>query len=116
MTPEQQRILIAKACGWKPYKPITDDGWPLLMTPPESPNKEGWLETIPDYLNDLNAIHEAEDMLDGDQWETWWQHMRRILPEYYCYRTGRITAAQRAEAFLKTINLWDSQPCSTEPS
>lgn len=115
MTDEQMRIAIAEACGWKPYKPITHDGWPLLMTPPKKPNKEGWLETIPDYLNDLNACAEFEKTLTDDElWE-----YSKLLMDYRQAANGfplasrsevlklqKATVRQRAEAFLKTLNLW----------
>ena len=105
MTPEAQRIAIAEACGWKPYDPITNDGWHLLMTPPEKPNEEGWLETIPDYLNDLNAMHEAEKVLTCTN-----NYVRELRLSTDRYTNDFIlihaTAAQRAEAFLRTLGLW----------
>ena len=102
MTDDEMRIAIAEACGWKPYKPITHDGWPLLMTPPKKPNKEGWLETIPDYLNDLNAMHEAEKTFADDDViaEKYW------LALYDATEHTRwpydATARQRCIAYLKT--------------
>jgi len=45
MKPEQQRIAIARACG--------EDNDSILRG------------LIPDYLNDLNAMHEAEQTM-GD--------------------------------------------------
>ena len=52
---------------------------------------------MPDYLNDLNAMHEAEKVLNDHQWD-----------DYICQLGHAMgaTAAQRAEAFLKTLNLW----------
>ena len=64
---------------------------------------------LPDYLNDLNAMYEAEKALS-----------RQDKREYAfqinggCYTSGlddtfnivHATAAQRAEAFLKTLDLW----------
>ena len=51
MNAEAQRIAIAKACGWT----VTANGW---WIDPE--DKSGGLADCPDYLNDLNAMAEAE--------------------------------------------------------
>jgi len=98
MTPEQQRIAIAEACGWY----FMDDSW-------HYPNGANAI-TTPDYLNDLNAMHEAVKSLP-----------QNLKPRYFAYLcavvSGAIslngyseateaTAAQRAEAFLRTLNLW----------
>ena len=103
MTPEQQRIAIAQACGWI----CADDGfW-------DSPSQkigiaEHLLHTaIPDYLNDLNAMHEAEKTtLKNDA--LLWHKYASFLDMDYCNQPYTIgsTARQRAEAFLKTLNLW----------
>lgn len=110
LTDEEMRIAIAEACGWKPYKPITHDGWPLLMTPPKKPNKEGWLEPIPDYLNDLNAIHEAimslpinkRDQFDVELAVVVHGDFIRHQVRYQRFETTNATARQRCLAYLKT--------------
>ena len=95
MTPEAQRIAIAEACGWskqeieglqsvKPYGATYRLGRP-----------------IPDYLNDLNACHEMEKVMSDKQ--------KGIYAHSLVGAWGRAwdaTAAQRAEAFLKTLGLW----------
>jgi hypothetical protein len=64
----------------------------------------------PDYLNNLNAMHEAEKMLTADQFEQYrwilWDICKqvRVKDWYRCYLSS--TAAQRAEAFLRTIGKW----------
>ncbi len=66
----------------------------------------------PDYLNDLNAMHEAELTLTVHQFDVY-QHALNDT----CYgKNGQqgwitrdlilATASQRAEAFLKTIGRW----------
>jgi hypothetical protein len=61
MTPEQQRIAIAEACGWK-------RGHTGVTQWVNDPNgiRMGWSSmrdvsdnALPDYLNDLNAMHAA---------------------------------------------------------
>lgn len=51
MNPEAQRIAIAKACGWTHI--VFDRGW-------KSTDLGDFQAKIPDYLNDLNTMHEAE--------------------------------------------------------
>ena len=104
MTPERKRIKIAEACGWKRH--------PLQM------NKNFWIHfpsekqarddsDLPDYLNDLNAMHEAEKVLG----EPLCYEYVDYLPKNYKGRTNfalaHATAAQRAKAFLRTLNLWE---------
>ena len=85
MTPEEQRVAIAEACGWKTgYR-----------------DPEAW-HPLPDYLNDLNAMHEAEKVLTTAQTTTMSQYLHRRLGMLW----GFATASQRAEAFLYTIGKW----------
>lgn len=66
-----------------------------------------WPSRLPDYLTDLNAMHEAEKVLTGHQWTDYANVLTDIGP---CSRRGMIhaTAAQRAEAFLRTVGKWDN--------
>ncbi len=106
MNPEQQRIAIAEACGY--YK---DNQYWCVRT------GNGVVCTFepPDYLNDLNAMHEAEKKLslgaveDFSIYCSWLKKVvqaKEAIP-YDCWIT-KATAAQRAEAFLKTLNLWEN--------
>jgi hypothetical protein len=107
MNPEQQRIAIAEACGWKPGEcPCGDE----LCNAWETPAGDNW-EYLPDYLNDLKAMHAAEKVLSrGEHYNQtggfgFYVH---ILGQI-CYRRHLVdaTAAIRAEAFLKTIGKWE---------
>jgi hypothetical protein len=99
MSEEQQRIAIAEACGWTK---ISD--WKAAGINGQHPT-EPWTEVIPDYLNDLNAMHEAEKALDGMDQLTYLAKLHE--GNHYCSWAGTCaTAAQRAEAFLKTLGLW----------
>ena len=99
MSEEQQRIAIAEACGWTK---ISD--WKAAGINGQHPT-EPWTEVIPDYLNDLNAMHEAEKALDGMDQLTYLAKLHEC--NHYCSWAGTCaTAAQRAEAFLKTLGLW----------
>jgi hypothetical protein len=101
MNKEQQRIAIAEACGWTK---IFD--WKAAGINGQHPT-EPWTEVIPDYLNDLNAMHEAEKFvgLHGEDFKG--RKVKRIWATHCpCADPRFATAAQRAEAFLKTLNLW----------
>ena len=98
MTPEQQRIAIAEACGWY----FMDDSW-------HYPNGANAI-TTPDYLNDLNAMHEAVKSLPQNLKPRYFACLCAVVSgaislNGYSEATEAI-AAQRAEAFLKTLNLW----------
>lgn len=106
MNKEQQRIKIAEACGWETNK----RKW--LAKPPN----DSWqyLDTMPDYLNDLNAMHEAEKNLKPKQQVNYWNWVNKLAgndPTNSIYLVWGdaifATAAQRAEAFLRTLNLWE---------
>lgn len=72
---------------------------------------------VPDYLDDLNAMHEAEKILtlESGQYRDYQLHLRQVLivsGRLVCsvaeeHRFLTANAAQRAEAFLRTLNLWD---------
>lgn len=69
---------------------------------------------LPDYLNDLNAMHEAESHLgcvldtDGDgELESDYERQLAQVMKPRGWRIYYATAAQRAEAFLRTIGKWE---------
>lgn len=68
--------------------------------------------TEPDYVNDLNAMHDAEALKMSDA--LWAQNYQDSL-RYTCDVMGydwetcfvwHATARQRAEAFLRTLGKW----------
>jgi hypothetical protein len=90
MSDEQINIAIAEACGLD----VVRDG--------------EFRKSLPRYCSDLNAMHEAEKVLEHEEIDLW---------SYYIYelneliqRNNRVqfaihaTARQRAEAFLRTID------------
>ena len=96
MTNEQINIAIAEACGWTDTK-IVNEGGKLMYGQTE----------VPDYCNDLNAMHEAEKVLGeiysikSCEYDDWLQSVIGHDQKW------RATSAQRAEAFLKNINKWE---------
>lgn len=118
MTPEAQRIAIAEACGWTHVFPGSHTSH-IYGYPPIPTGRGCGDAIIPDYLVDLNAIHEA--------WKTVIEPDALLSLKYYQNLCGLIennpdgtvrfgvcffnevtnaTAAQRAEAFLRTIGKW----------
>ena len=61
----------------------------------------------PDYLSDLNAMHEAEKTLNHEQESIYWAHLLRSY-EYLAMWAGNASAERRAEAFLRTIGKWQN--------
>jgi hypothetical protein len=108
MKPEQQRIAIAEACGWTETEAWLDG----RRCFERAESNSGWdFDSLPDYLNDLNAMHEAEETLQESQRVTYSNELYDLAVEHQL-KTGKwsylsMTAAQRAEAFLRTIGKWE---------
>lgn len=105
----EKRIYVAELCGWTNIFWDGDDwvGTPLNKIYTLS----GREPSIPDYLNDLNAMHEAEKIFIqedgcvwGKDWETYCKHLEKIC--FLAEPTNclmRATASQRAKAFVLTF-------------
>ena len=119
----EQRLAIAEACGWvncisphaDEYHFLTDLELGLAMGAPVGRNcqlySDGLHYAIPNYLNDLNAMHQAEKMLDARQLNNYENELTRlcnltVATSMTSAFRWHATAAQRAEAFLHTLNLW----------
>ena len=112
MNPEQQRIAIAEACGWTEIEPCTCcDGVSRGYHPTPGAHKKH----LPDYLNDLNAMNDAEKVLTKANWGGYAAELYRITdahnhgisPNHHWLAVAFSTASQRAEAFLRTIGKWE---------
>ncbi len=117
MTKEEQRIAIAKACGWTAIQQGNTAHFQRMLG--VSPANKGRtsdggliLHEIPNYLNDLNAMRDAEKVLATEQHEQFRDLLfgLTMVYDHDCELNHRAyisaTAAQRAEALLKTLNLW----------
>ena len=102
MTHEQQRSAIAKWCGWR-YADSREIAFGATQPLKKWHDPEGCFNPPPDYPNDLNAMHKAEGLLGEKRgaYEAWLQSICRSLRNSIC-----ATAAQRAEALLRTIGKW----------
>ena len=118
LTPEQQRIKVAELAGWTH----------INIDEPDSGYCPGQgmpgLCALPDYLNDLNAMHKAENTIpQGDKQRQYVcvlaslftmneMHLQHFFPEWKAdtkWPTDCVimlmsaTAAQRAEAFVAVM-------------
>lgn len=116
MNPEAQRIAIAEACGAKRRLWYSASHWFLSFdeslpvaieswSDTEAPRKH-WLHTLPDYLNDLNAMYEAEKMIPKDKRQLYINYLAALIAMDYFLIT-HASASQRAEAFLRTIGKYE---------
>jgi len=115
MTPNEINKRIAIACGWIEHE--LGDGGMYGWTAPNGEYRTSCLrpyyyeDELPNYHGDLNAMHEAEKVLDRGE-----NHLMRGGFGLYLINLPRVcdgeprvcaTAAQRAEAFLRTIGQWE---------
>ena len=114
MTPEQQRIAIAEACGWTDVRFIGRGDDTICVGKPKV--RPGGIN-VPDYPFDLNAMHDAEKVLTVAQRITYANQIGvvlsggsvgRAIPNWWFIHEA--TASQRAEAFLRTIGKWEEAP------
>lgn len=110
MNDEQINKTIAEYVGHKNISMRTigeDIGMPMSFLFSGEPNKGGY--AIPDYCNDLNAMHEAEKMLTAEQARSYDKELqkigyrKRLAGAFWLWH---FSAAWKAEAFLKTIDKW----------
>ena len=111
MTSDHQRIAIAEACGW------TVTHWKVnpFDVIARKDGTEYQLKHLPDYLNDLNAINDAEKVLTYDQQIDYSRQVGKLVGSHLPASRAawidfgliKATAAQRAEAFLRTIGKWE---------
>jgi len=95
MIEAQINVAVAEACGWIDVSARHRSG--------KAPNADYiGHEFIPDYCNDLNAMHEAEKMLNPAQIE---DYVIEVMG--FSHEPIFATARQRAEAFLRTLGKWE---------
>jgi len=105
MSPEKQRIAIAEECGYF----YMDSTWHF----PNGATADAEPETPcpPDFLNDLNAMHEAEEALSEEQRVSYSDELYDAAclqqKSTGIWRYLSMSAAHRAEAFLRTIGKWE---------
>ena len=121
MDPNKQRIAIAEYCGWTNCRigsPGAGGAVDRPGRPVGTPPNRKYTCELPNYTGCLNAMHEAEKVLSPKYQEIlddseWGEYLSRLgfcgenTSEVYGCVTA--TAAQRAEAFLRTIGKWQQE-------
>ncbi len=118
MSDEERRIKTAELCGWSVYneKATIDYMWApghISTVVPKwiNSNNDGrYAMELPDYLNSLDAMHEAERVMDDCECEYYEQSIREIDWEGDGYLLSPIdnwvihaTARARNTAFLMVM-------------
>ena len=105
MTDKQINQRIAEACGWTE---IQDCVWrhhkPWGYPPLKAGQGGNAFKMLPDYCNDLNAMHLAEKVLTPKEEGVYFFTLKHLVGDLIWHRDTcrnyRATARQRAEAFL----------------
>lgn len=117
MTNEQINIAIAGSLGWRYFCDSRKYFKGINGYPPDYKgdiNKEKGRKEIPDYCNDLNAMHKVIKTLRPVYPETDW----RLWEQYVAILGDQFTgsedvafadAGQQAEAYLRTLGKWEAQ-------
>jgi len=103
MDKNKQRIKIAEACGYTHVRIIKAIEGPPDIGIGHHPTEP---HSVPDYLNDLNAMHGALKLIGEIKGIElcWYLNDMGISGEWQILNA---TAEELAEAFLKTLNLWE---------
>ena len=122
MNEQEQRIIIAEACGtlkegwWCPVCKCAVDSINVTYNENHDERYGGCGAKVkaypsPDYLHDLNAMREAEKTLETNLRDKFVNELTLPMP-YFAdgggigWYVAHAAAAQRAEAFLRTIGKW----------
>lgn len=126
MNEQAQRIAIGKFCGWHPRKwnrntfagKVPVNGWSKIpeseIPNPEYPWDKTCVEELPDYLRDLNAVHEAESHLQCGYFFDYIGWLIKLAnkvhqnstPSELTYDIVHASPKLRSEAILRTIHQW----------
>jgi hypothetical protein len=118
MTEQEMRAGIAENLGWKLSPPNQSWPDPFWVNPTDKSLRT--VNELPNYPQDLNAMHEAEDAFGYSERKEWPMELRKIImrdseqpglhiildpdtdlvPDFYFYHA---TALQRAEAFCRVM-------------
>lgn len=113
MTAKEINTAIFESLGWK-YVPPTPKRHSYVIELENLPRwtkgrgkRYAYSDDIPDYCNDLNAMREAVLTKKAFPGAAYVDHLADVLDSSASYHLIEASAAQRAEAFLKTLNLWE---------
>ena len=100
---KEKRIKVAELCGWVLEK--TEDGAERLLKPNGTPIVWSQFNSVvPDYLNDLNAMHEAEKLIPIGKTTIYENFLLDIeTRQIGAWDITHATAAEKAKAFVLTM-------------
>ena len=112
MSDQEINAAIALACGWTDIK--------LGVLSKEligRSNNNSDYSVIPNYVGDLNAMHEAEQALWARDWNLRYDYIDALArvenPTIYNRLDAvdmlDLTPRQRAEAFLRVLGKWEEE-------
>jgi hypothetical protein len=100
MDPIQQNIVFGAACGLNNIR-YFDGFWVY--------GAQDICLRLPNYYNDLNAMHEAEKRLGLNKDSEYWSHVIDVVHESgFKHHTCCASAPQRLKAALKRLGLWQN--------
>lgn len=120
MPDDDRRIRTAELCGWKWHKPFKRRAEKNVLAGPKKGSVTVWRDgtlgggagALPDYLNSLDAMHEAEKELGGHQLPDYAGHLRDVVSHerkpltqiaHGSFAHISATPRQRNCAFLMTL-------------
>lgn len=126
MKPDKQRIAIAEYCGWTNChigSPSAGGAVDRPGRPVGTPPDRKYTCELPNYTGCLNAMYEAEkrNFIGPREWGQYCDTLRWVMAQFVERKCGfgsccgimcleaavGATAAERAEAFLRTIGKWE---------
>ena len=116
LTDEEKQVIIAKLTKINPKEFVKKYYERNIPFPQDRVIRLAVYEPCPDYLNDLNAMHEAEETMSWQQKQAYGEalgggHTGSDSELNDCFTAAHATAAQRAKAFVlaMTANLKENK-------
>jgi len=105
MTNEKINTAIAEACGWTDCEYVKSLGLCKGRNSHLVPQYETGHSIIPNYCNDLNAMHEAEKKMKPSDLTSYLKMLFDCLgADCVC-----ASASIRAKLFVKTLGKWEDE-------
>jgi hypothetical protein len=119
MNKKDQVIAIAEACGWTNFDcRKVNESLVIWGAPPNAK----YTTLVPNFTKDLNAMHEARKLCirNSEQIQEYFYQLNDAvglvnttspawIKEFATYALIDASAAEHAEAFLKTLDLWKNE-------
>ena len=106
MTPHEINLAIGKSLGFAQCPIALSHGFP----PELCYRKDTYIGELPDFYGSLDRMHEVERGMTDAQWVEYEYKLCRVLEKVhdtaYLRQYIHATSQQRAEAYLRTLNLW----------